>query len=174
MLKLRQSKRSDSRDLADEALRFDIHDGGLAIGRLVYDRRRPCGSFNVGESEFTIEHTVAAPGEHAADEAATQATSSPRFSLRNADGALLAGAERERDVFIVGWEGEIFILQACRSRLYLYLQREGDVVSLGRVGKPGFWTSSLEVNLQKGFATSFQVFLASLLLDRIARRDGCQ
>jgi hypothetical protein len=167
MLRLRPCKGANSSDPSHEKVRFDIHDGGLAIGSLTYDRRSACGAFNVGDSEFTIEPAAASREALAAASKAIAAAARPVALLRNDAGAVLARAERERDVYIVGRDGESFILQAGRSRLYYHLRREGDVVNLGGVGKPNFWTSSLEVNLRAGFAASFQVFLASLVIDQI-------
>jgi len=172
VLRLRPCRGSGPADLSNGKLRFDIHDNDLAIGKLVYDRQQSRGAFNIGEDGFVVERAGRGPELPARDPPATQEAFSSIFSLTNAAGALLARAERELEVYVVGREGESYILQPSRSRLYLHLQREGDVVNLGGVGQRKFWTSSLEMNLPDGFGAAFQVFLASLLLDRITQPSG--
>ena len=165
MLRLRPARRSAPGCRGAGERRFDIHDGSRAIGQLTYDRRYSRGAFNIGEDGFVLECAADGPQGPAQPPPAMRKPSSPVFSLKTAPGALLARAERDRGVYVVGMAGESYLLQAGRSRLYFHLQREGDVVMLGGVGQRRFWTSCLEIDLPGGFSAAFQVFLASLLLD---------
>lgn len=160
MLKLTASKQPEPGAGLCCGLRFDIRKDTAGIGRLVYEHRSLRAGFNLGDAKFTVVGGHGAPAD---------------FTLRAEDGAMLARAERDRDVYVVDYDGETFIFQAARSHLFFHLRREGAAEVLGRVGRRRLWTARLEADLPSRFATSVQVFLAVLLLDLTETRAGlCQ
>jgi len=172
MLKLRPSKRAAPRASRGQDLRFDIRDDAVEVGQFVYNRGQARGEFNLRGDRFTVDSRADCESSLSANAAQVRKSTAPVYTLKAAGEGLLARAERDRDVFVIAHGGESYILQASRSRRYFHLQREGDVVPLGGVGRRGFWAKSLEMNLPQAFTASFQVFLASLLLDLNTQRTA--
>jgi hypothetical protein len=170
MLKLTTTRQSEPGAGHNLGIRLDIRNDGVDVGKLAYDQRRVRGEFNLGAVRFAVTGDPEQdPGQKVVSSWA-QPNGPPAFTLRADDDTPLARAERDRDIYVLDYAGESFILEAGRSRRFFHLKREGDAEVLGRVGQRKFWTTGLEADLPPGFATCVQVFLVILLLDLMKAR----
>jgi hypothetical protein len=163
--------RRDNVGLLDRHLRLDICEDAQPRGTLVFDPKERSGAITVDDATFVAARLSRKPDEMLYQtllrlmSGAAKPPANP-FALRNAEGQVLALAERHGESFVVTRGAENYTLRkpGIFKRLF-ELYPEGQAQPLGTVGQAKFFTRQLQMDLPASLPAAFQVFLLTLILD---------
>lgn len=167
MLTTRPTKR-DKVGLFNTDMMFDIVDGETPIGSVVYDKKARRAMLGFGGRTYTVERSSDRGDEMVYQALLRVLTGGQKpppnpFALKDDAGRTLALAEPVKNGFAVSRGEESFSFRKV-GRPY-QLHRQGRDQSLGTVGRTGFFSGTLHMDLPAEFDPPFQAFLLALLLD---------